>query len=93
MKGGVTVKLSIFMSWRKLYKDRLIFFNPVFCLLFQNNELTFYVIGADTSRHYLPLPVIKKVIDSMSYAKLVCNALMTNFNWNISSPPLFDQVD
>ncbi|XWS65241.1 hypothetical protein CRYUN_Cryun05aG0075600 [Craigia yunnanensis] len=24
----------------------------------------------DTSRHYLPLPVIKKVIDSMSYSKL-----------------------
>ncbi|XP_022743306.1 beta-hexosaminidase 3-like [Durio zibethinus] len=24
----------------------------------------------DTSRHYLPLPIVKKVIDSMSYAKL-----------------------
>lgn len=27
---------------------------------------------ADTSRHYLPVDIIKQVIDSMSYAKLVC---------------------
>lgn len=33
-------------------------------------------IGADTSRHYLPLPIVKSVIDSMTYAKLVCNALI-----------------
>lgn len=26
---------------------------------------------ADTSRHYLPVDVIKQVIESMSYAKLV----------------------
>ena len=26
---------------------------------------------ADTSRHYLPIDVIKQVIESMSYAKLV----------------------
>jgi hypothetical protein len=26
----------------------------------------------DTGRHYLPIPVIKGVIDSMTYSKLVC---------------------
>ena len=32
----------------------------------------FYLsIFADTSRHYLPIDVIKQIIESMSYAKLV----------------------
>lgn len=38
------------------------------CLPFRSK-----LCGADTSRHYQPLPVIKKVIDSMTYAKLVSN--------------------
>lgn len=28
-------------------------------------------VATDTSRHYLPLPVMKNVIDSMTYTKLV----------------------
>jgi hypothetical protein len=34
-------------------------------LMFQTNFFT------DTSRHYLPVPVIKGVIDSMTFSKLV----------------------
>jgi len=30
-----------------------------------------FLHDADTSRHYLPVPVIKSVIDSMPYSKLV----------------------
>ncbi|GLT30302.1 hypothetical protein SLA2020_051070 [Shorea laevis] len=32
----------------------------------------------DTCCHYLPLPIIKNVIDSMTYAKLICNIILTN---------------
>lgn len=31
---------------------------------------------ADTSRHYLPIAVIKQIIESMSYAKLVSNVVV-----------------
>jgi hypothetical protein len=31
---------------------------------------------ADTSRHYLPIGVIKQIIESMSYAKLVSNVVV-----------------
>jgi len=31
---------------------------------------------ADTSRHYLPINVIKQIIESMSYAKLVSNVVV-----------------
>lgn len=36
-----------------------------------NTFSVFYILFSDTSRHYLPVNVIKQVIESMSYAKLV----------------------
>lgn len=35
-------------------------------------------VATDTSRHYLPLPVMKNVIDSMTYTKLVSSFLLFN---------------
>lgn len=32
-------------------------------------HFVFYILSSDTSRHYLPVDVIKQVIESMSYAK------------------------
>lgn len=34
----------------------------------------------DTSRHYLPVNVIKQVIDAMSYAKLVRSVILKKFS-------------
>lgn len=50
--------------------------------------LTRIICFTDTSRHYLPIDVIKEVIESMSYAKLVSMLLATLsyaciYNWNL----------
>ncbi|KAG8380365.1 hypothetical protein BUALT_Bualt06G0007900 [Buddleja alternifolia] len=45
--------------------------NPLYAHLeVSTNCLRGFTWATDTSRHYLPLPIIKKVIDSMVYAKL-----------------------
>lgn len=39
------------------------------------NDVTNVLNLADTSRHYYPVDVIKQIIESMSYAKLVSTQL------------------
>lgn len=48
--------------------------------------------AADTSRHYQPLPIIKNVIDSMAYAKLVRNTELTRTGIEDISDILSDNI-
>jgi hypothetical protein len=43
---------------------------------------------ADTSRHHLPINVIKQIIESMSYAKLVSNVVVRELFLHYHSFPL-----
>ncbi|KMT14684.1 hypothetical protein BVRB_4g074520 [Beta vulgaris subsp. vulgaris] len=52
------------------FKTRLIEINMVPWTVFDQPRFPYRGLLIDTSRHYLPLSVIKKVIDSMAYAKL-----------------------
>lgn len=49
------------------------------------------VHDVDTSRHYQPLLMIKKVIDSMSYAKLVRNLEVASF-LHVSFSDIYSEI-
>ncbi|KNA16254.1 hypothetical protein SOVF_090820 [Spinacia oleracea] len=51
-------------------RTRLIEVGMVPWTIFDYPRFSYRGLLIDTSRHYLPMPVIKKVIDSMTYAKL-----------------------
>ncbi|KAJ8450558.1 hypothetical protein Cgig2_020195 [Carnegiea gigantea] len=53
------------------FKTRLIEVGLVPWTIVDGPRFPYRGLLIDTSRHYLPLPVIKNVIDSMTYAKLV----------------------
>jgi hypothetical protein len=59
-------------EWAKKCSDELLLpFLPSLINLYTPLYVTCMMIDADTSRHYQPLESIKRVIDSMSFAKLV----------------------
>lgn len=55
-------------------------FSPLSYSLIENWYCMCLFLFLDTSRHYLPVNVIKQVIDAMSYAKLVRSVLFKNFS-------------
>lgn len=49
---------------------------PPYNFILECYSIAFFMLtSADTSRHYLPVDVIKQIIESMSYAKLVSYAI------------------
>ncbi|XP_057252260.1 beta-hexosaminidase 3-like [Beta vulgaris subsp. vulgaris] len=60
------------------FKTRLIEINMVPWTVFDQPRFPYHGLLIDTSRHYIPLSVIKKAIDSMTYAKLVRTALLNS---------------
>ncbi|KAL2941429.1 Beta-hexosaminidase 3 [Bienertia sinuspersici] len=60
------------------FKTRLVELSMVPWTIFDQPRFPYRGLLIDTSRHYLPLPVIKKVIDSMTYAKLVTIVLLSS---------------
>ncbi|GLT87971.1 hypothetical protein SLE2022_060190 [Rubroshorea leprosula] len=59
------------------YKSRVIEVHMSPWIITDQPRFSYRGLLIDTCRHYLPLSVIKNVIDSMTYAKLGCNTIPT----------------